>query len=283
MDMKQRSLKYVSRYYKAYRLNIDEAYSNILRKSGLTEDDKATQTLHIQQSKRRRWYYGFTATAIVAAILCFVFVLMPKGNGDVINLVAQNDIAEYTLHDGTKVVLAPYSTLSYAESNCREVDITGQVYFDIIHDDAHPFIIKGKGFVINDLGTKLQVSESIDADNRPETNVIVSEGEVSFGRDNDSAHAVHIKAGQVARLIQGEKKPEVATATSTKMTWATHNFHFKNAPLDEVLDELSDYYKVNLHCDDTNHSLTADLNADSIDSIINIINETFDIEIQINK
>ena len=72
-------------------------------------------------------------------------------------------------------------------------------------------------------------------------------------------------------------------AASNKMTWATHKFHFNNAPLSEVLSDLSDYYEVSLHCNDMNHSLTADLNADSLDTIISIINETFDIDIQIQK
>lgn len=122
-----------------------------------------------------------------------------------------------------------------------------------------------------------------DENNMTVTDVIVSEGEVSFSRDGNSARTVNVRAGQAARLNSGAEQPEIIVAASNKMTWATHKFHFKNAPLSEVLNDLSDYYEVKLHCNDMNHSLTADLNADSLDTIISIINETFDIDIQIQK
>lgn len=176
-----------------------------------------------------------------------------------------------------------WSLIDELPVRCREVTIAGKVYFDIRHDEARPFRIKGSGFVINDLGTKLQVSSSTDENNMTVTDVIVSEGEVSFSRDGNSARTVNVRAGQASHLNSGAEQPEIIVAASNKMTWATHKFHFNNAPLSEVLSDLSDYYEVSLHCNDMNHSLTADLNADSLDTIISIINETFDIDIQIQK
>ena len=284
MNKKEYNVKFVSRYYREGRLNVDKAYRKAIHKSGLTEAAAEQETArHWKWSKKTYRAYGFGAMAVAAAVICFIFVLQPKGKSNLTTLIAYDNIAEYTLKDDTKVVLAPHSTLSYAESNCREVKIAGKVYFDIRHDEARPFRIKGSGFVINDLGTKLQVSSSTDENNMTVTDVIVSEGEVSFSRDGNSERTVNVRAGQAARLNSGAEQPEIIVAASNKMTWATHKFHFNNAPLSEVLSDLSDYYEVSLHCNDMNHSLTADLNADSLDIIISIINETFDIDIQIQK
>lgn len=284
MNKKEHGLDFVSRYYKENRLNVDKAYRKAIYKSGLTEAAAEQETARHRQWRAKKYRaYGFSAMAVAAAVICFIFVLQPKGNSNMTTLIAYDNIAEYTLGGDTKVVLAPHSTLSYDEGNCREVTIAGKVYFDIRHDEARPFRIKGSGFVINDLGTKLQVSSSTDENNMPVTDVIVSEGEVSFSRDGNPARTVNVRAGQAARLNHGAEQPEIIAAASNKMTWATHKFHFKNAPLSEVLNDLSDYYEVKLHCNDMNHSLTADLNADSLDTIISIINETFDINIQTQK
>src|SRR6185437_8203921 len=48
------------------------------------------------------------------------------------------------LSDGTQIVLAAASTLRYATaqlSAAREVEVTGEAYFDVAHDTARPFVV----------------------------------------------------------------------------------------------------------------------------------------------
>ena len=56
-------------------------------------------------------------------------------------------------------------------------------------------------------------------------------------------------------------------------------FHFDDVPLTEVLDQLGDYYGVKLKATDTEKHLTGDFAADSLDTIINMIEEVLDVEI----
>lgn len=81
-------------------------------------------------------------------------------------------------------------------------------------------------------------------------------------------------------------KPETpATSTSPAATdgqvvvQPAAGFHFDDVPLTEVLDQLGDYYGVKLKATDSDKHLTGDFAADSLDTIINMIEEVLDVEI----
>ena len=57
------------------------------------------------------------------------------------------------------------------------------------------------------------------------------------------------------------------------------SFHFDDTPLPEVLDHLGKWYGVKLKATDTDKHLTGDFAADSLDTIINMIEEVLDVEI----
>src|SRR5690349_17398343 len=52
------------------------------------------------------------------------------------------------LSDGTRVLLAPESRLTVAMGygkKVRELELTGEAYFDVHHDAAHPFVVHAGG------------------------------------------------------------------------------------------------------------------------------------------
>lgn len=57
------------------------------------------------------------------------------------------------------------------------------------------------------------------------------------------------------------------------------SFHFDDTPLPEVLDHLGKWYGVKLKATDTEKHLTGDFAADSLDNIIDMIEEVLDVEI----
>src|SRR6476469_4546130 len=60
------------------------------------------------------------------------------------------------LADGTRVLLAPESRLTVAMgygNTMREVELTGEAYFDVRHDAGRPFVVHAGGADIRDLGT----------------------------------------------------------------------------------------------------------------------------------
>src|ERR1700761_4303742 len=65
------------------------------------------------------------------------------------------------LPDGSKAMLDAASSIKYPVSfagNERRVEITGQVYFEVIHNAASPFRVVSRGQVTEDIGTKFNVN-----------------------------------------------------------------------------------------------------------------------------
>ena len=74
------------------------------------------------------------------------------------------------------------------------------------------------------------------------------------------------------------------TATSPAATTVTTgqpaaSFHFDDTPLPEVLSQLGEHYGVQMEATSTTKHLTGDFAADSLDTIIRMIEEVLDVEI----
>ncbi len=72
----------------------------------------------------------------------------------------------------------------------------------------------------------------------------------------------------------------LSTSDRQKVTeHPTASFHFDDTPLPDVLAELSKWYGEELKADNSEKHLTGDFAADSLDAIINMIEEVLDVEI----
>ena len=74
-------------------------------------------------------------------------------------------------------------------------------------------------------------------------------------------------------------------ATTTTIVQTSKHFHFDNTPLESVLRDLSEYYSVQLYCNNTSKRLSGDFHADpsstNLQEIIHVIEQTLDVTIQI--
>ena len=159
-------------------------------------------------------------------------------------------------------------------------DATQQVYRlpdgTMHHDARHPFTITDNDYIIRDIGTHLQVEESEGI-----TQLTVLEGAASFGSTRSGNTAIALRAGMSATLSQGDSAPRLDKKTDVNQAaWATHEFHFADAPLGDVLHTLSTYYHVRLTASDTGKRLTADFDTKSLNSIITVIEQTLDVKIE---
>ena len=74
--------------------------------------------------------------------------------------------------------------------------------------------------------------------------------------------------------MQPALNPDVAT---------THVFVYENAPLSDVLGELSDYFGCTVKCSQTRKHLTATFPDDDLDLIVSIIESVLDVDITVEK
>ena len=75
------------------------------------------------------------------------------------------------LPDGTRVVLGPGSRIDTADGYARRtraVTLRGEGYFDVVHDDARPFVVRTGQALLRDVGTRFTVSTG------PSTGTVVS-------------------------------------------------------------------------------------------------------------
>lgn len=97
-----------------------------------------------------------------------------------------------TLPDGTQVWLNADSKLSYPNDfqhvAMREITLTGEAYFEVVHDVNRPFIIHTKYLDIKDIGTAFNVKAYPD-ENRCEASLMSGSIEVSL-RNNPEKRMV---------------------------------------------------------------------------------------------
>ena len=120
----------------------------------------------------------------------------------------------------------------------------------------------------------------VDERNQGEVEVMVTSGKVFFSA-RDSQEGVLLVKGKQARLELGDKKPKmVGGYDANDVAWATHQLHFENTPMSEVLKRLSECNGgEELGASDMNKHLTVDFTTDSIQQTMEIIEQTLDVKI----
>ncbi len=159
--------------------------------------------------------------------------------------VATTEIKEIVLEDSSKVTLDAGSKLSFPDEftkGKREVQLTGEAFFEITADPGKPFVINAKEGMITVLGTKFNVRALDDSDNIV---VSVAEGIVSLMNrmyEGDDLHVIIHEGFQ--SIIKNDSPPSVPTAfkvTEAKQ-WIDREMSFSNVKLNEVFEQLSRWY-----------------------------------------
>lgn len=149
-----------------------------------------------------------------------------------------------TLSDGTKVWLNSESSIRFPTAftgNERNVEITGEAYFEVAHEVARPFIVKdvNRGTAIQVLGTHFNVDTYSD---EPAMKVTLLEGSVKVVKGT----TINIlKPGQQAQV--GATVKIISTVDIDEvMAWKNGRFQFNKASLQEVMRQLARWYDVEI-------------------------------------
>ena len=172
----------------------------------------------------------------------------PENNGGEIsyNTVTTPRGGQYmlTLSDGTKVWLNAASSIHFPVAftqNERTVEITGEAYFEVVHDNKKPFSVMVKGMKIQDLGTHFNVMAYDDEEN---TNTTLLEGSVKIIAGKQSQL---LQPGQQARLnnITGKMNLQPANGEDA-VAWKNGRFEFDSEEIGQIMRSLSRWYNVDI-------------------------------------
>ena len=176
--------------------------------------------------------------------IAFNTVIVPKGQKKVI-----------TLSDGTRVWINSGSTFRYPKTfkgKNREVQLTGEAFFDVTHNQKHPFIVSTNEVNIKVLGTVFNVSAY--PDDHSITTTLVRGRVVAYRKSASETlgNRVFLFPGQEAKYSSAEQRFTLTTVNAGKAgSWKSGNLMFNNTPLTEVVKKLNRWYNVNIQIQDT--------------------------------
>ena len=158
---------------------------------------------------------------------------------------SSGEVDTLRLADGSTVVLGPASTLALGafDATHRESTLDGQAYFDVIHDDARPFVVRTASATLRDLGTSFTVLSDAERGTR----VAVTSGSVDVTAANGGAGAPTVlRAGDRAEVTEGRMRVDRGTVTPDELSWTRGVLELRDAPLAVVAEELRRWYGVKL-------------------------------------
>jgi transmembrane sensor len=150
------------------------------------------------------------------------------------------------LPDKSKVLLNAESSIRYPTAFTgkeRQVTVTGEAYFEVAKDAAHPFIVSvDKDLQVKVLGTHFNVNAYTDMDKLRTT---LLEGKVEISNGNSKAVLSPGQQASLGRRSIGEdaSKFQVQTVDVTEATaWKDGLFSFHSTDFSTVMKEVKRWY-----------------------------------------
>ncbi len=182
-----------------------------------------------------------------------------------------------TLPDGSLAILNKNSEINYSiKNNTRNIKLKGEAFFEVKPDKNKPFIVDINDVRITVLGTSFNIKNAEGV-----TEVIVETGSVKVEK---GSHSLILKSkerttiGNNDTLMSKEK-----SADELYNYYRTHEFVCDGTPLWKLAEALSEAYNVHIIIEDgelRNQPLTTTFSNESLDSILNIISQTFEISVE---
>lgn len=190
------------------------------------------------------------------------------------------------LTDGTTVWLNKNSKLSVPANfnrKGRKVTLEGEAYFEVAGNKAKPFHIDAGNTITEVVGTSFNV-RAIAGEEK--VRVTVYTGKVSFYASHARKSIQLLMAGErgLYNASNNELRKEI-TLNSNDLAWRTGVLRFKDTPLAEVCEILTEYYGVTIETDSKIADIkrfTGNFQRASLAETLDIIALTLDIEF-INK
>jgi ferric-dicitrate binding protein FerR (iron transport regulator) len=225
-----------------------------------------------------QWLKVAAVIIFMAGTVALAYTLFSTNEIKTVAVNSLDKVITDTLPDKSVITLNKNSTLDYPEKfkgDTRTVNLKGEAFFSVTPDKSKPFIIHVNDVTIKVVGTSFNV-KSFNGN----TEVIVETGIVEVIRDKEEID-----------LHPNEKilvKKDDSTLTKEKERGALYNydltkeFECDNTPLWQLVQALNQAYDVNIVIERKelrSLPLTTTFNNESLDHILDIIRQTFNISV----
>lgn len=174
---------------------------------------------------------------------------MPSVVSDAIHIVSvpRGGYYKLLLSDGSHVWINAASSVSFPakfSGGERRVRVTGEVFFDVAHDNDKPFYVEFDNTVIKVLGTRFNVNAYTDEQSE---HVTLTKGLVDLEFSNQRQQ---LKPGQEI-LLDSSGRFKIRNAdTAIALSWKENKFLFRNTDIRQIMRQLSRWYNVDVKYED---------------------------------
>lgn len=189
--------------------------------------------------------------------------------------------AEVRLTDGSRVVLGVASRLRYPRDfgvGSRTVELEGEAYFDVVHDEARPFRVRAGPGELEDVGTAFVVRSY----GGRSVLVVVAKGAVMVRRPAASTDGVLLTAAQLARLDDAGIVRRDGVRVDRYLAWTRGELVFTDAPLVDVAAELSRWFDVEVSVGDSAigaRRFTGSFGREAVTSVVRALAAATDVDV----
>lgn len=203
-------------------------------------------------SSFRRIAWRITAAAVVAVAVITVSMNISSLSERLANPVQVftqlGERSQVVLPDGSKVWLNSCSRVEYTSplfARERRVKMTGEAYFEVVHDERNPFMVSVDGLSVKVLGTKFNI-RSDKEDHRVTT--VLLEGAVKAYASADERNSVHLRPMQSVVYDTQTRQLILSDYNNARnsINWIEGRLHFDRQPFSQIAAELQRYYNVDI-------------------------------------
>jgi len=213
----------------------------------------------IKKETQGSWYRRnrsqIAAAASFAILICIsVIFLYPRFGTELLTKTTSEGIrSKILLADGSIMILNENSSATYPnkfEGETREINLTGEAFFEIAKDKTKPFIVHADEVQVKVLGTSFNVNARNQADS---ITITVMEGKVAVLNENTQNTEKPID--KLALLVEDERLvynkkqrnfKKVVTASNTEGEWHKNQLLFRNMLFSEIAIALEEWYNVEI-------------------------------------
>ena len=179
-------------------------------------------------------------------------------NGDRVSNIAYDTLTtpaggiyNIVLADGSKIWLNSATSIRFPEifgSKERKIEmISGEAYFEVIHNPSAPFRVATPHGIVEDLGTHFNINTYGDESAEKTT---LLEGSISIKSKNQK---VVLQPGQQALIDNKRDTDPIAISTADleeAVAWKNGLFLFNNENLESIMRKISRWYNVKVEYQD---------------------------------
>jgi transmembrane sensor len=194
---------------------------------------------------------------------------------------ARGQMYPVKLSDGSAVWLNSSSSIrfpvAFTEQE-RRVEITGEAYFEIAHNDKKPFTVSVNGTEVQVVGTVFNIN-SYNDENSMRTTLLKGVVKVKKG-----GQQVTIKPGEQAQVVNDNIKVNKDVNTTKEVAWKNGLFYFKNEDLKTIMRQIARWYDVevvyegNVSKEGISGKIYRNANLSEVLKLLNVLEVNFKIE-----